>query len=345
MRRFTANIEMLNKIDIFLTKYWPFIKKIARFSCIILIVIFIWCFRDSILYSIKKSCTIGWFFFLLPLLFLIWNAIATKAWSKLLLSTSNKNSGNFWNLFLIRIQGQALNTILPLFGMGGEVLRSTKTIGELGLKNSITCVAIDKLVDIFAETSLAVVGLIFLSSLLPYSSITLPVSVVLLLSILSIVVFWESIWPRLIKKCSFRSCKDLVATVGSNKQLCSSARIALVYHFLEHVLMGGEIMLISCLLGVNLDLRQILIINSVSSLFNLLFIFIPGRIGAYECSLAFAFNLLSFPSTTGVSVALIRRGRQFLVCLAGVFLTIVHKKKNTADSSFKGSISIAEVQN
>ena len=305
----------------------PKIKQIFQVLLVCLTVVFVWRFRQPLMTALKTSVSVGWPILFLPTLFLVWNAFATRGWLRLIQATSQGSKPSFWNLYVIRVQSQSLNLIVPLFGLGGEALRSAKISGEHGLKNSIICVASDKFVDILAEAALALTGAVAAVKFLPHPTLTLFLSVGSMAAIVAGFAYWQSLWTGVVKLWPIRHGKDVIMALSQNRELSRASRKAFLNHLIEHCLMAGEILLVSRLIGINMGIREILIVNGVSSVFNLLFVFIPGRIGAYECSLAFAFHLLSIPPTAGISVALIRRARQVLVCAAGILLMVAQRDK------------------
>lgn len=339
------NVEVISKIAVrsgklFLTHK----KKLNAIFNVILVSLFIfsiWHFRTVLLTSIHLAMNIGWYLFFLPLLFLFWNCSATLAWLKILKNVTQFDNVNFWKLYLIRIQSQALNLVLPLFGMGGEVLRTLRTSDEYGMKKSVVCVTSDKITDIFSEGVLALIGAVFASSFLPGHDIIFSVSLFLTIISFIILLYLEKIIPILTNVWLKRFGKELNEVVNNNPKFASALRVAFFHHLNEHILMGIEIYCISFLLGIRLGITEILLVNTVSTLFNLAFIFIPGRLGAYECSVAFAFNLLSLQPEAGVSVALLRRARQLIVCGVGILLVSLHRKKNRYHSEVYDPIMMA----
>lgn len=307
--------------------------KRASYTVLLLgLTISIWQFRVPLLNAFFLSLTIGWKIFLLPVIFLIWNFIASFGWLRIIRASSVDSELSLWRLSSIRIQGQALNQVLPMSGIGGETLRSAKIAGSQGIKSSVTTVAIDKMVDVFAELILAVFGLIAFVKKDMFATSPIALAFVCLIFIIALFFLWPSVWSATLRKWPFGIAKDVFSALAGDVKIRNASREAFVLHCVEHALMVVEIYLVSHLLGYSLGLFELLVINAVSSLFSLLFILIPGRIGAFEYSMAFAFNLLALPPSAGVSIALIRRARQVFVCGAGILLIAVPNKKETLNT-------------
>lgn len=307
-------------------RYSDEIKKTFNILFLAAVLITIYEFRDVILEALQMSIKIGYMVLFIPLLFLVWNYIATIGWAGLLKTASSFRHG-VWELYLIRIQCQTLNLILPLCGMGGEALRSIKTANEKNIKESTFCVALDKSADVSSEALLAVIGLLLASKLFPFP-FAVETSAIVCLVVLSVMLFaWKSVWSIIWRFWPLKRGKNTIVHISNNDRLKGAYWRAFSFHFIEHVLIAGEIFTIAYFLGVKLHIRELLIVNAITSVSTLIFLFVPGRIGAFECSLAFGFNLLSLSTTAGLSVAIIRRARQVLVCMIGAILLVTQRKK------------------
>jgi uncharacterized membrane protein YbhN (UPF0104 family) len=283
-------------------------------------------YNRQMLDAFRLAAGIGWKIVFLPLLFLIWNCFAALAWKGLLETSSGKKRIGFWKLYIINIEAQALNFVLPVSGIGGSALRCAKTCGNQGLKKSTTAVVLDKTNDIMADMTLAIFGLLACINILRLTHFFYAVSFVVLVLIAAAIIFWKKLWRIAYGIWPFSKGKMLISVLAEDSSLSFSSRKSYFFHFAEHVLIACEIYFVALMLGINLDLRGVLIVNAASSAFNLLFIMLPGRIGAFECSTAFAFSILSLSPAAGVSVALIRRARQVLVCMAGLLFMIYSRK-------------------
>ncbi len=313
------------KASLWFTKHAALLKAVCQIMLITAVIIAGWKYHGQLLEALKLSLKIGWFVFIIPALFLIWNLFATCAWLRIIQATSNGKKTNFWNLYLIRIQGQALNLVVPLCGLGGEALRMVKISTETGMRSGVTSVAADKTVDILAEAVLALVGGIAAARFFPYPATSFILSLVGIGLLAGLFAFWKKIGRIALKVLPFGKGRTIFYSFSNDKRIRHGIQKAFLHHFVEHILMAGEIVLIAHLLGTNLGIQEILLVNTISSLFNLMFVFIPGRLGAYECSTAWAFRLLSLQPAAGVSVALIRRARQLLVCCAGIIVMALQK--------------------
>lgn len=311
------------------------IKSTASALLIVLLITLVWQFRQHLPQVVIQLKMVGPKVLLLPLIFLLWNYFATMAWKKVLQALVKGQPIEFWRLYLIRIQGQALNLVLPLSGIAGESLRFAKTSIINGMSTSITAVMIDKTIDLIAEILVAVFGLIlyFIPSILLHQTIHIVFALFITLTV--VVIFWQKIWVFILQQWLLRIGKESFLPLTRNPYIGEASRQAFLHHCGERLLMIGEIFIIAAMIDINLGIRDILIITAVASFGSVLFILVPGRFGSFEFSMAFAFSLLSLPPAAGVTIALVRRARQIIVSMIGIYLIVkplagetVFKKRN-----------------
>jgi hypothetical protein len=303
------------------------IGKIISAVFIAVLALVVYRYSRQLLDAFRLAAGVGWKIVFLPLLFLVWNFFATLGWKGVLDASSRQSKSRLLKLYIVRIEAQALNFILPVSGIGGEALRCAKTSGTRGIKKSTTAVILDKITDIMSELTLAVFGLIAYINMLPSPRFPFMLSCIALALIAAVIIFWRKIWGMINAIWPFPKGKILTGVLAEDTSLSFASRKSYFFHFVEHALIACESYFVALMLGINLDLSGVLIVNAASSVFTLLFIMVPGRIGAFECSTAFAFSILSLSPAAGISVALIRRARQVLVCIAGLLL-LIHNRKS-----------------
>jgi hypothetical protein len=174
---------------------------------------------------------------------------------------------------------------------------------------------------------LAVAGILIAIEFFPYQKISFTLSWILLIMIAAGFIFWQRMMLKVTRFWKFKAGKEIMLSIIHNKHLRLAAAKTFFYHLIEHILMAVEILVVAHLTNTYLGFRELLYVNTISSVFNIVFIIIPGRIGSYECSLAYAFSQLSLSPAAGISIALIRRARQLVVCLAGLLLMTLKKGK------------------
>src|SRR5512133_283455 len=124
MRTISVN-EIKSKIMAIpsILRRYTYIRKVLNIFFLVVLCLVIMQFRKEVISALNMSMSIGWGFLALPFLFVVWNTFATKGWHSLLNTLGESNRESFWNLFLLRVQSQALNQVLPVSGIGGEALR------------------------------------------------------------------------------------------------------------------------------------------------------------------------------------------------------------------------------
>lgn len=336
----SKSISMI--IPDFFRKY-DYIRKVLRVFFLAVLCLVIWQFRNEVISALTLSLSIGWGFLLLPVLFLVWNTFATKGWQALLSRQNNCKKVSFRSLFLLRIQSQAINQVLPVSGIGGEALRSFKTREYGGLKNSTMIVAADKTIDAVADFVIAIAGVLIAFSLVELTTGMVILLGAILVLLIGVIVFWKVILKNVINIIKSVHHKEILNDFLNDKVREAAIRKSFVYHFIEHVIMMMEIYLVAKLTGIDLGMQQLLFCNAVGTLFNILFIVVPARAGAFECSMAFAFGQIGLAVSAGISVALIRRARQILVCFAGLVLFFYENKRGCNPEQYKKMSAVAEL--
>lgn len=332
-------------ISIHTIKYWYMMVKAYKRShsrqvtvlsllCLILVItLAVLLFYIQLSEAFQLILKTGWIVFLLPTLFLIWNLAASFGWQRIICATSEKIKLGLFELTSIRIQGQAINTVLPLSGIGGEVLRSAKLVRQIGLSNSVFTVSLDKGIDFLAEIVLGLLGIAAFTRTYTSNKLYLTLIIISVMIFLFVPIFWNKLWRNSYKHWPFSKNRQFLAIYAQNKQLIKASRQAYFCHIGERLLIMAEIYVASAILDTTLDLHALLVLNSISSIVNILFLFIPGRIGSFECSLVFGFKLLNLPETTGLSVAILKRARQIIFCFAGIALIFINRKSSSEKQS------------
>ena len=307
-------------------------RKTLTFLRIISLVVIagiIYLQRDKILQALGQSLSIGWWFFFLFPLFSLWNWVAVNGWMQLISATPRNSIPSKTRLFMVRIEAQALNFLLPLASLGGEVLKSTLTATDEGLKSSVPPVILDKIATFVSEVIFVLTGIALFITIFPVNRPSLFICAVLALAVLIILLSWQKIFKFISRIYMFSnnsSVSKVITMLALRKEFHLSLYKAIGWHFLERILMAMELFVIARALGIPLGLTAVLFASGLTAGFSLLLFFMPGQLGAFEGGLVYAFSLLGLSPTLGLTVALIRRGRQLVTCGLGLFLLFVIEK-------------------
>lgn len=256
-------------------------------------------------------------------LYVLWNWIAALAWRDLHQMLTQGLVPSAWKLSLIRVQAQAVNLVLPLAGMGGEVLRATmlsRRSGQVG--GTTSAVVLDKIADGAAGVAFAFVGVVIGFGQGAHSGLNVAVLAgILLLLIGGLPLLLRGHLGRIIA----RHRSELAPVIDSPGLVSRGFYRALAWHILERVLTAGEIYLAMLAVGIDVGLVDAVFVAAIMTAYSLIFFFIPGQVGAIEAGILSAFVSLGLPPTAGLTVALVRRARQLLTIAAGTILFIVGK--------------------
>ena len=283
-------------------------------------------FYRPLLNAFRLSLNIGWKFYLVPVLFLIWNTVATYGWKGIVDALSDVGLISLGRLYTVRIEGLAINTVLPFSGVGSEVLRSARLSERMGFKRSVGSVTIDKVLDLISGAAFALSGALLLATADMHSVTGVASLCIYTAFCFLLVLYLPSVWTFLIRHWP-RFAKDGEMSIERGKPLGNALRRCFVAHFVEHTLIAAEIVMIAGLLDIRIGVRDMLVLNTLLTVSELVFMAVPGKIGSVECSMALGFSMLSMPVEAGLSVAIIRRARQLLIGIAGLILLFTGRKK------------------
>ena len=282
-------------------------------------------YKEEIFFSFKQLSSVGWSVLLIFPLFGIWNYAAACGWHGLVEATPRDIFPSKARLFIIRLEAQAINIIAPLMSVGGEILKTYLITEKRGQITSTPSVILDII-------SSAIAGLTFslLGASLYFTSVSVePRFFLFILSAffaLLILLYWH-LWLRLFNKISIFSRISSIKQVlffleDSSSRFSKPFRRAIMWHLIERILTGGEILIIAWSLGYHLRITEALFAAAIMSGFTLFLFFIPAQIGAAEGGLALAFSILGLPPNLGLSVALARRARQVFTFSIGLSILI-----------------------
>ena len=269
---------------------------------------------------------------LLPLFWLT-NQVATVGWRTILKRLHPTESIPGLNrMSVIRFQAVAINLILPLAAMGGEVLRSSLLARD---RSQISVSSSSVVLDTFSNNAAG----------LAYAALFLPLGLYLatdsattewilagagvaatgaaLLSMAPFVLI--RVWKRSGKVPRFlRRVYDLLAR--EDRGVRAGYFLSIAWHLAERTLFAVELYIISMALGVEMSVLGALFVAAAMTAASFVFFFVPGQIGGIEGGIALAFTVLGQPGELGLAVALVRRVRQAVICGLGMALLALEKR-------------------
>jgi glycosyltransferase 2 family protein len=241
----------------------------------------------------------------------------------------------FGTLARIRWAGESINTVLPSAYIGGEAVK-VQLLHKRGVPriHSASSVVAGKTAQVVAQVVFIAAGAVAGVAILPPES---PARAgMLTISALAIAIVALLVWLQ--QRGMFSTLAALLPVRALTKRAESlrqlDNRIFEFYrkdrrHFIlsTAAYFGGwmadtlEILFVSHLLGMPIDLSQALAVEAFISVAKALGIFVPGALGVQESGIVFLCYLFGLPPALGVSYAIIRRGREVVyVAIGGMFL-------------------------
>jgi 1L-myo-inositol 1-phosphate cytidylyltransferase / CDP-L-myo-inositol myo-inositolphosphotransferase len=229
----------------------------------------------------------------------------------------------FRHLFYVQVVGEAMNTIVPLAGLGGDVFRA-RYLGDLvGTSVATRAVVEDRLVNVLSGplfAGIAIAITIWIAPLDPAVVAGLTVASVLLLAAgVALVGFVLSPYPS---RWSAALIRRLTGESGAPVQALARGRLAgvLAAKMAGRLLNLIEIAIILSLLGLEATPGLVIAIAGLLSASAVLFFFVPQGLGVNEAGIAGAFSMLGLAAPFGLAFGLIRRARVVTWAAIGVTL-------------------------
>jgi hypothetical protein len=297
-------------------------------------------YRDELVRALVEAPRVGWRAALLLPLFCIWTLAAAAGWRAVLRAMGHP--AGLVRLALIRLQSQAVNVAVPLASIPGEVLKSSLVAGGgVGLWRGASSVFLDTLTSFIAGLLFTLLGLalhwtpglVSIGGAMAVASLALVLGLALYL--LPAAAGWAARWRAAREPdrddTPQRSLDALLHQLEQNGPgLRRALQLCTLWHLAERLLTAGEIWIAASGLDVLLGPGDALFATAAMTGMTLVFFFVPAQLGAAEGGLSLAFGALGFSRTSGLSVSLVRRGRQLLVTLAGLALLGVRRGQASA---------------
>jgi hypothetical protein len=274
--------------------FWPWVLRLLLVAGLATLVVV---YRAPILAALRSVSRLDPSALLALPLFWLWNHAAATGWRGLIGVADDEPRPSSLRLTIVRIEAQALNLVLPLASIGGDVLRSTLIARRRGgLATSASAVVLDSTAAAVAGLLFAAVGVGLRWDVLPLSRgwqiAALAVGLVLAAALgrlpllLGRLAGWRRIDP------GSRTARALQAFVLPRARLTPAFRAAVAWHLVERTLGALEVLVLAHALGLPLGLRDAVFASAVMTGFTLFLFFIPAQAGAAEGGFALAFEFV-----------------------------------------------------
>jgi uncharacterized protein (TIRG00374 family) len=270
---------------------------------------------------------VGWWWPVLLLPYGLVNGLEAISWNLLLPSAEHRPS--LARLFCLRLGGEALNTLTPTAGLGGEPFKATRLAASgVPWQEATASVIIHKGVTVLSLALYILLGLALVPFLLSLSSSLLwllSAGAMLLAAGALIFIFLQGRDPcvqgiRLLERFGLcpRALKEKEQDLESlDTQMAAFYRehpgrgfLSLALFFLSWMTHAIEVFLIFWLLGHPISWGLAVCLDALAMLFTALGFFIPVSLGVQDGGnilLALGFNL---GATLGAAFSIIRRLRE-----------------------------------
>lgn len=296
----------------------------------------------TILDNIKD---IGWW--LVPIFFvgLGWYLLYTLAWQQFLGRLDGSIS--LWELFRIKVSGEAVNTLTPASFLGGDPLRVYLLKKKFTVTQGAASVVVDRTLHSIAILTVILTGIIV--SLLTLDSLPLnikygvPVVVLIAVAFMAFILIHQrkgffslvmTVCRRLHIKRNF-SEKTIARFESLDAQIIEFYEfshkgfwLALASHIIGRMLGVVEVYAIGRVVSDEFTLLAALILTALSPVVNALFAFIPGALGVMEGTYSGVLYLMNINPAIGITIQIAKRLRSVVWILIGlIFLGYGQRRK------------------
>lgn len=284
---------------------------------------------------------LGWRIFIPIIIIFPCHLLFTLSW-RLFLERFEHYSISFWQLFRIKVAGEAANTLTPLNFAGGDSVRIWLLSRNFPVSISGASVVIDRTLQILAVTTIIFLGnMVALVRLnLPaYAKVLVVISATLLLFFIilflfqqtrgffqKLILFVEGLKIRKFSEKTLQRVEELDRYVGEFYRkdkglffLCFS------FHFVARLVGVLEIYVLAHFLGVPMGYWEALFFAAVIPLTNLIGGIVPGTLGILEGVVSSLFLALQWDPVSGLVIQIARRFRAVVWIATGLFFILSFK--------------------
>lgn len=254
-------------------------------------------------------------------------------------------------LLMIRIATETLQASLPGGAAYAECARPYLLKQHFGLEysQSITANIITKMNILLAQIIFLVCGLLFVvaqTSFVPGNSLSIvelcivAIAVICFPLLLAYFLYRKNlllVTAQLLQRSRLRIAAKILKKGNASILQVNRAISAFAYEnrarlilsiglfLLSWFLIAFESLVILKIIGIDVSISQVVIIESLISLVRIVFFFIPGAVGPQDVSLLFLFSLAGVPDPVNNSIlfALLRRAKEFVWIVVGYGLLLV----------------------
>jgi putative membrane protein len=285
---------------------------------------------------LARLAALGWAAPLILVPYLVINVLDTLGWRCTLPAVRSRRVP-FVSLYLVRMAGEAVNSVTPTAAVGGEPVKAQllRAYGVAG-SDAAASVVIAKTALVVSQAGFVLLGLAALFERLDRGTAG-AVWVAMLIglgALFTLLLVWlqrrgpvSALW-RVLRRLAPGSSRiaRLEATARAvDARLADYYRIerrafvyATLWHFAAWLVGIGEVMLIMALLGVPIGILDALIIEAIAQPIRAAAVIVPGGLGIQEVGGVALASFLGVPEAAGVALWLLKRAREIVFDIVGL---------------------------
>jgi len=287
---------------------------------------------------------LGWLFIPILCISAIWYALYTTAWMQFLHRLGD--GIGFWELFKIKITGEAVNTLTPANFIGGDPMRIYLLKKNFSMAEGAASVVVDRTLQTAATIFVIMLGIIvgFVTFEALPSNIKFGVPIVVTISAIFITFILihqrRGFFSLILNICKRLKIKREFSerTVSRFMELDSHIvdfyeanhrgfLIALACHITGRLLGIIEIYAIGRIVSDDFTLFAALMLSALAPMINVVFAFVPGAFGVMEGAYSGALYFLHLDPAIGITIQIAKRLRAAFWIILGLLFLGAHDRK------------------
>ncbi len=297
----------------------------------------------------------GWALLLVPAIWFPTVLMNARCWHLLFLKDQRPS---FWQAFYAQWMGRAVNTLLPVASIGGEVVKARViTLWGTDARHASASTIVDKTVQVITLIFWGVLGVILLSMMALDNELVAAGAVGLALlgaGVAGFLVVQKAGIFSIVVKSAHKITKaeflhDLIDTAEQIDdivlQVYRARRplfAATAWRFGALILQTGEVWLAAWLLGFPIGILEALMLKSLSSTLSDAAFVVPNSYGVQEGAFVVLGGLIGIAPDVAIAVSLAIRIREFLIDVPGLVFwqhaegkALINRRHSTDSSNMK----------
>lgn len=293
---------------------------------------------------IQHMTELGWRFFPILCISFGWYCLNTTGWLQFLHRLSD--GIGFWELFRIKVTGEAVNTLTPVNFIGGDPMRIYLLRKNFPVSEGAASVVVDRTLattaTIFVIVLGIVVGFVTFDRLTDNLKYGVPIAALVSIGFIAFILIHQrrGFFSLILNLCRRLGIKEDFSekTVRRFTELDAHIidfyeanhrgfLIALACHIGGRLLGVVEVYAIGRTVSDDFTLFAALMLTALAPMVNAVFAFIPGAFGVMEGAFSGVLYLLHLNPAIGITIQIAKRLRAAFWILLGLYFLGAHDRK------------------